>query len=73
MDSFRDFLHPTKSLKPVKKMLLQELMHLAIVTKPTSAFLKMLEPVETCILNLKRKTALNSTALNFSYKRTGRV
>jgi hypothetical protein len=73
MDSFRDFPHPPKRLKPVEKMLLQELMHLVVVVKLSTTLLKMLDPVKACILNLRRKTALNLTAFDVSNKNTGIV
>lgn len=59
MDPFRNLLHPTKSLEPMKEMLLQELMHLVVVAKLSTALMKMLNLVETCILNLRGKTAIN--------------
>jgi len=67
MDPFRNLLHPTKSLEPMKEMLLQELMHLIVVAKLSAALMKMLNPVETCILKLRWKTALNSTAVYVGY------
>jgi hypothetical protein len=73
IDPFRNLLHPAKSLKPMKKMLLQEVMHLVVVAKLSAALVKMLNPVEACILNLRRKAALNSTALDVSYKHTGSI
>jgi hypothetical protein len=48
-------------------------MHLVVVAKLSAALVKMLDPVETCILNLRRKTELNSTTLNVGYKHTGSV
>jgi hypothetical protein len=48
-------------------------MYLVIVAKLSAALVKMLNPVETCILNLRRKTAFNSTALDVAYKHTGSV
>ena len=48
-------------------------MHLVVVMKLSTALLKMLDPVETCILNLRRKTMLNSTAFDVAYKQTGNV
>ena len=54
----------------MKEMLLEELIHLVVVVKLSATLLKMLDPVETCILNLRRKTALNSTTLDVSYKYT---
>lgn len=73
MNSFGSLSSQTKGLDPVKKMLLQELMHLLIVVKLSTALLKMLDPVETCVLNLRRKTALNSTAIDIGYKHTRSV
>jgi hypothetical protein len=73
MNPFRNLPYLSKGLKLVKEMLLQELMYLIVVAKLRAALLKMLNLVETCILNLRRKTTLNSTALNISYKHTGSV
>jgi hypothetical protein len=47
----------------MKEMLLYEPMHLVIVAKLSAALVKMLNLVETCILNLRRKTALDSATL----------
>ena len=69
MDPFRGLLYPPKSLNPVKEMLLQELVYLVVITKLSVAFLKMLDPVETCILNVGWKTPLDSTAFDVSYER----
>ena len=73
MDPFRNLLHPTKSLEPMKEMLLQELMHLIVVAKLSAALVKMLNPVETCILKLWWKTAFDSTAVYVSHERTRSV
>jgi len=54
----------------MEEMLLQELMHLIVVMESSTAFLKMLNPVETCILNFWRKTLFYLTALHFGYKHT---
>jgi hypothetical protein len=54
----------------MKEMLPQELMYLVVVAKLSTALLKMLGPVKTCILHLRRNTAPNSTALNVGYKYT---
>ena len=56
----------------MKKMLLQELMYLAVVVKLITTPLKMLGPVKTSILNLRWKTFINSATLYVSHKRTGR-
>ena len=69
MYPFRDLLYPPKSLNPVKEMLLQELVYLVVITKLSVAFLKMLDPVETCVLNLGWKTPPDSTTFDASYKR----
>lgn len=71
MNSFRNLPHPPEGLEPVKKMLLQELMRLAIVAKLTAALLKVLDPVETCVLDFRRKASLNLTSLNVDYKHAG--
>src|SRR5215469_9792568 len=48
-------------------MRLQELMNLVAVTKLSTTLLKMLDPVETGILKLRRKVFLKSTAHDISY------
>lgn len=73
MNPFRNLPHPGQSLKPVTKILLQELIHLVFIAKLRTALLKMRDPVETCVLNLRRKTLLNSTTLNVGYKFTGSI
>jgi hypothetical protein len=57
----------------VKQILLQELIHLIVIAKLYTAFLEILNLVETYILNAKRKTTLNSTTLDVAYKHTGSV
>jgi hypothetical protein len=52
MNSFRDLAHPPESLEPMQEVLLQETVYLAVVAKLSVALLKMLDPVETCILEL---------------------
>ena len=52
-------------------MYLEELMDLAVIVKLSVTLLEMLNPVETCILNFRRKNALNSTAFDIAYKYTG--
>jgi hypothetical protein len=47
-------------------MLLQDLMDLVVVTELSTTISKMLSPVETCILNLWRKTFLYLTAFYVS-------
>jgi hypothetical protein len=64
MNPFRNLPYLSKGLKPVKEMLLQELMYLIVVAKLRSALLEMLNLVETYILNVRRKTLLHSTARN---------
>jgi hypothetical protein len=54
----------------MKKMLLQELMHSVVVAKLSATLIKMLNPVETCILKLWWKTALDSTAVYVGHERT---
>ena len=68
MYPFRDLLYPPKSLNPVKEMLLQELVYLVVIVKLSVAFLKMLDPVETCVLNLGWKTPPDSTTFDISYE-----
>jgi hypothetical protein len=55
----------------VKEMYLEELIHLVVVMKLSTAPLEMLNPVETCIPDLWRKTILYSTTLYVSHKCTG--
>ena len=57
----------------MKEVYLEELMNLVVVRKLSAALLKMLDPVEARILEFKRKTVLNSTALNVGYKRPGSI
>jgi hypothetical protein len=45
----------------VKKMYLEELMDMVVVVKLSTALLKMLNPVETCVPDLKRKMLLYPT------------
>ena len=52
MNPFRNLPHPSKGLKPVKEMLLQELMYLIVVAKLCAALLEMLNPVEACVPDL---------------------
>jgi len=68
MNPFRNLPNLSKGLKLVKEMLLQELIYLIVVAKLRPALLKILNLVETCILNLRRKTLLYSTARNVGYK-----
>jgi hypothetical protein len=43
-------------------------MHLVVIMKLSTALLKMLDPIETCILNPARKAALNLSSLDICYK-----
>jgi hypothetical protein len=52
MNPFRSLPDPAKGLKPVKEMYLEELMDLVVVIKLSTTLLKMLNPVETRVLNL---------------------
>jgi hypothetical protein len=70
MNPFRSLPYPAKGFKPVKEMYLEELMDLVVVVKQSTTLLKMLNPVEACILDLWRKTLLYSTILYVSHKRT---
>jgi hypothetical protein len=54
----------------VKEMYLEELMDVVVVVKLSTALLKMLNPVETRVLDLWRKTLLYSTMLYVSHKCT---
>ena len=73
MNAFGKLPHPPKSLKPVKAMLLQELMHLAVVVQLSTALLKTPDPVKTRILKLGRNSVLNLTTIDVGYKRTGSI
>ena len=73
MNPFGNLSHPPKSLKPVEEMLPQELMHLIVILKPSTALLDVIDPVETSILNLRRKALHHSTALYLSSKVPRRV
>jgi hypothetical protein len=55
----------------MKQMHLQELMNLVVVVEFVTTLLKMLDPVETCILNLRREVLFYSTALHVSDEYTG--
>jgi hypothetical protein len=57
----------------VKKVLLQKLMYLAVIVKLSTTLLEMQNPIERCILDLKRKTILYSTAVDMAYKHTRSV
>ena len=70
MNPFRNLPYPSKGLKPVKEMLLQEPMYLIVIAKLRAALLEMPNPIETCVLNLRRKTLLYSTARDVGYKHT---
>jgi hypothetical protein len=52
-------------------MCLQELMDLIVIMKLIIALLKMLDPVEAGILNLRRKAFLYSDAFDISDEYTG--
>ena len=54
-------------------MLLQELVYLVVVAKLSAAFLKMLNPVETCVLDFRRKTLPNSASLDVGHKHAGGI
>jgi hypothetical protein len=51
-------------------MYLKELIDVVVISQLSAALLKMLDPIETCILNIRGKTTLNSTALDIGYKHT---
>ena len=59
--------------QPVKKVLLQKLMYLAMIVKLGTTLLEMQNPIERCILDLKRKTILYSIAVDMVYKHTRSV
>jgi hypothetical protein len=48
-------------------------MNSVVIAKLSTALLKMLDPVETSILNLRRNTLLHSATLDVGYKRTRNV
>jgi hypothetical protein len=70
MNSFRNLPDPSKGLEPMQEMLTQKLVYLVVVTKLSTTLLKMLDPVETCILNLKRKVLFYPTAFDIVHERT---
>ena len=55
----------------MKEMLLQELVHLVIVARLGAAFLEMLDPVQTCILQLWGKATLYLDSLYVDCKHAG--
>ena len=67
---FWSLLYLAKGFKLVKEMLLQELIDLVVVVKLSTTLLKMLNPVETCVPDLWRKTLLYPIALYVSHKYT---
>jgi hypothetical protein len=54
----------------MKRMLSKEPMNLMVVIKLNTALLKMLDPVEACILKLWRKTSLYAITLYVSSEST---
>src|SRR6266480_5524332 len=73
MNSFRDLAHPAEGLKPVKQMLLQEFVYFVIIVKLSTTLLKMVNPVETCILEIWRETLVYLAAVHVGCKCTWRV
>jgi hypothetical protein len=57
----------------VEEMYLEKLMDLVVIGKLSITFLKMLNPVEACIPNLRRKALLYSSARDISHKYAGSV
>jgi hypothetical protein len=57
----------------MEQMNMQEPMDLVVVMELFTTLLKMLDPVETCILNLRRNALLHSTARYIINERTGSV
>jgi hypothetical protein len=70
MNPFRDLPHPAQRLKPVKKIFLQKLMDLIVIVELFTTLLKMLDPVETYVLELRKKSFIHSTALHISHEYT---
>jgi hypothetical protein len=68
MNAFRQLSHPSESLKPLKKMLLQEFVYLVVVAKLRAASFNMLGLVTTSVLDLRRKIFLNLASLYIGYK-----
>jgi hypothetical protein len=68
MNPFRNLPHPSKSFKPVKEMILQELVYLIVIAELSIALLKMFDPVETGILKFRGKMLLFLTSLNVGRK-----
>jgi hypothetical protein len=50
---------------------LQEPIDLVVVMELFTTLLKMLDLVETCVLNLRRKKLLHLTTVNISHKDSG--
>jgi hypothetical protein len=57
----------------VEQVLPQELMYLVVITRLSTTLLKMLDPVDTCILNFWRKKLLNSAAFYVICESAGTV
>ena len=50
----------------MKEMLLYELMYFVIIVELGTTLLEMLDPIEACVLNLRRKVLFHSTAFKVS-------
>ena len=55
----------------MKDMYLKELIDVVVIVKLSITLLEMLNLVETCILNLRRKALLHLTAVNIGHKDSG--
>ena len=73
MNPFGNLPYPPESFKPVEKMLLQELVYMIVIAKLSAAVLKMLDPIETCILELWLDILFYAAALNVGYSNTRSV
>jgi 5,10-methylenetetrahydrofolate reductase len=56
----------------MKEVLLQESMHLAVVTETSSTLLMMLDLVAACVLKIYKKTLLYPTVVHLACKGTWR-
>jgi hypothetical protein len=70
MNPFRSLPHPAKGLEPVKEVYLEKLMDLTIIENLSFTLVKMLNPVETRVPDLLRKTLLYLATLYVSHKCT---
>jgi hypothetical protein len=55
----------------VKEMFPEELMNLVVIVKLSTSLLKMLNPIETGVLDLERKKLINEVFRYVNHKRAG--